>query len=327
MSMRRVLPACNLQPDRIVSAALIVSARGGTADFCLRGWAAAHHDVWTTLARELEREQLLALRLTCGAFAALPPLFPLPRFLADLNATSGSHVQLTMASLEVCQRPAILGVLAGGRRKAGLEPLGPRAVPALPSPEQALPAVKVALGSFCHFPPGLIEQGTEEALHLELYAAHDAGLLTLVDKDRRLCVDINNPHKFAKRPDFPHMHRLLMRALKLSKAGRSVSSGGGRQEGGFRLHIRILPGGEHSTPGKAYDGHLDSGISFNISDETKQLYQRNPVELCAPPTPTPPTPTPTRPRTPSSAAFARMRCTALSLTHCHGWPAGCSARA
>lgn len=102
------------------------------------------------------------------------------------------------------------------------------------------------------------------------------GAISLVDKDGLRCADIVDPHKLASIPELSTLHELLQRIARFMRAGRSISSGGGTQAGGFRAHFRIVPHGRHSTPGTMEWGHLDSVCSLRVASAAKRLYASDP---------------------------------------------------
>ena len=107
------------------------------------------------------------------------------------------------------------------------------------------------------------------------------GAISLVDKDGLRCADIVDPHKLAGIPELSTLHELLQRIARFTRAGRSISSGGGTQAGGFRAHFRIVPHSRHSTPGTMEWGHLDSVCSLRVASAAKRLYASDPQNTCA----------------------------------------------
>ena len=228
------------------------------------------------------------LRMACKAFATDQRYTPLRlRSLNAANARLQPCMRLLMVPKAMSLAKCNVSVLVGGGRRAGLS-AGKRSASVVRanfekmSPAEMSTAMQAVVGDVrpC-FGLGLVPFGSEVDLHEQMNLAHEMELISLVDKDGLRCVDIVNPDKLASYPELSKLHAVLQRIARFMKAGRSISSGGGSQAGGFRAHFRIVPHGRHSTPGTMEWGHLDSVCSLRVPPEAKQLYASDPQNTCA----------------------------------------------
>ena len=227
------------------------------------------------------------LRTTCTSLANGPGCMPAAlQLLKSTNESLPPHMRVLLMQKKVCLAPANVGVLVNGGRRAGLPPhmRGATAVTSkFPLGEEEMrSAMQAVLGDVrSDFGQGLVPINSEAALHVQLNLAHEMGVISLVDKDGLRCADIVDPHKLASIPELSTLHELLQRIARFMRAGRSISSGGGTQAGGFRAHFRIVPHGRHSTPGTMEWGHLDSVCSLRVASAAKRLYASDPQNTCA----------------------------------------------
>ena len=244
--------------------------------------------VCKVLSQQLpDASEMSGLRVACKAFATCQLCTPLRlRTLNAANACLPPRMRLLMVPKEVCLTKCNVSVLVSGGRRAGLS-AGKRGASVVRAkfplePAEMSAAMQAAVGDVrsC-FGLGLVPVGSEVDLHEQINLAHEMGRITLVDKDGLRCVDIVNPHKLASYPELDKLHAVLQRIRRFTQAGRSISSGGGTQAGGFRVHFRIVPHGRHSTPGTMEWGHLDSVCSLRVPAEAKRLYASDPQNTCA----------------------------------------------
>ena len=214
-----------------------------------------------------------ALARTCWLLRALIPIRVglSAETRRALSAELPPHVQLRPAPLSVCSSDSVVTTLADGSTDAGIphEQGKPKTIRSeeMLSDERSRAEILQALHHVSSMlPPGLIPFEREAAIARQVVLAHDMGLLTIETKDDIPCFDVLDLKKLAGYPELADAHEMFTRVYEVTHVGRSVSSGGGTQVEGNRLHFRQPLFDRGSTPGDT-DLHMDGSANTTVLPE------------------------------------------------------------